>query len=258
MFSRPLLVFDFDGVIIDGMDEYWWSARQACSLLLSSHNCEGVWSQEAQEMFRRLRPFVQHGWEMVLLAAELVRDDSPLRLKGIEYCFNNYASCCLLGLQAWGWHPEQLQTALEEVRSHALTTDRASWLSLHRPFPGVVERLSSLPAEGADWVVLTTKAAEFTKELLSFFCLSPLRVYGHESGAKPEVLHRLAGERLLRGFVEDRRATLEKVLATPGLEDLRCYLVSWGYLCPGDFQELPPQISLLDQTIFKTPLATWP
>jgi phosphoglycolate phosphatase-like HAD superfamily hydrolase len=25
----PLLVFDFDGVLVDGMEEYWWSARRA-------------------------------------------------------------------------------------------------------------------------------------------------------------------------------------------------------------------------------------
>ena len=29
MTDRPLLVFDFDGVIVDGMAEYWWSAWTA-------------------------------------------------------------------------------------------------------------------------------------------------------------------------------------------------------------------------------------
>ncbi|MEB3166827.1 MAG: HAD family hydrolase, partial [Cyanobacteriota bacterium] len=29
MESGPLLVFDFDGVLVDGMAEYWWSARRA-------------------------------------------------------------------------------------------------------------------------------------------------------------------------------------------------------------------------------------
>ncbi|MFN7819100.1 MAG: HAD family hydrolase, partial [Cyanobacteriota bacterium] len=29
MSVSPLLVFDFDGVLVDGMAEYWWSARRA-------------------------------------------------------------------------------------------------------------------------------------------------------------------------------------------------------------------------------------
>jgi phosphoserine phosphatase len=32
----PLLVFDFDGVLVDGMPEYWWSARRAAQRLDSS------------------------------------------------------------------------------------------------------------------------------------------------------------------------------------------------------------------------------
>ncbi len=29
MRPAPLPVFDFDGVLVDGMPEYWWSARRA-------------------------------------------------------------------------------------------------------------------------------------------------------------------------------------------------------------------------------------
>ena len=39
------------------------------------------------------------------------------------------------------------------------------------------------------------------------------RLDGHESGPKPEVLLRLAKQWHLRGFVEDRRPTLETVRA---------------------------------------------
>ena len=52
------------------------------------------------------------------------------------------------------------------------------------------------------------------------------------------MLGRLAAERDPRErplwFVEDRRPTLELVRRTPGLEAVRCFLVSWGYLGPGD------------------------
>ena len=69
MNDRPLLVFDFDGVIVDGMAEYWWSAWHACLRLEAAP--EGLTPDQVPDAFRQLRPLVHHGWEMVLLAAEL-------------------------------------------------------------------------------------------------------------------------------------------------------------------------------------------
>ena len=258
MSSRPLLVFDFDGVIVDGMDEYWWSARQACLHLIGASGEDNPWPETVPDAFLRLRPWVHHGWEMVLLAAELQRADSQLLRQGVDRVAASYSKFCQRSLDFWGWCPEQLQQALEEARRQALMTDRDEWLARHRPFPGVVERLRAMPLEGTDWAVLTTKGTEFTAELLNSFQLSPRRLYGHEAGSKPEVLLQLAAECPLRGFVEDRRATLERVLVTPGLQGLRCYLVSWGYIRPEDTQDLPSGICLLDQDALATPLAAWP
>ena len=85
-------------------------------------------------------------------------------------------------------------------------------------------------------------------------------MYGHEQGSKPEVLLRLVQERpgVPLWFVEDRRPTLEQVRSTPGLESVRCFLVSWGYLGPQDHQDLPAGISLLEPDRFAAPLASWP
>ena len=69
---------------------------------------------------------------------------------------------------------------------------------------------------------------------------------------------RLQRERPLRAFLEDRRATLETVLATPGLQGLSCLLVSWGYLRPLDQRDLPAGIQLLRPADLATPLAQWP
>jgi hypothetical protein len=48
------------------------------------------------------------------------------------------------------------------------------------------------------------------------------------------------------------------VCRTPGLEAVRCFLVSWGYLNPGDRDALPAGISLLEPEHFQRPLADWP
>lgn len=124
----------------------------------------------------------------------------------------------------------------------------------------MVKRLAQLAAEGSDWVVLTTKGRAFACELLAAHGLEPRAVYGHEQGSKPEVLLRLSQEQpsLPLWFVEDRRPTLEQVRATAGLESVRCFLVSWGYLGPQDWLDLPPGIALLEPDRFAAPLASWP
>ncbi|MCX5942346.1 MAG: HAD family hydrolase [Cyanobacteria bacterium] len=251
MTPAPLLVFDFDGVLVDGMAEYWWSARRAALALQPQVPLPAM----APPGFALLRPLIHKGWEMVLAALELSRPDLDLPAYLAHYRLQLQAA-----LERWQLAPESLQRALETGRHQALDQDRAAWLALHQPYPGVVKRLAQLAAEGSDWIVLTTKGRSFACELLRAHGLEPRAVYGHEQGSKPEVLLRLAQERPdgPLWFVEDRRATLEQVRATPGLESVRCLLVSWGYLGPEDRQGLPRGIVLLEPDRFAAPLASWP
>ena len=249
MTDRPLLVFDFDGVIVDGMAEYWWSASTAAQSLLPE--VEPPDPTSVPDSFRQLRPWVHHGWEMVLLAAELT-DLEP------ESWIRDYDAMQQKAMQRRGWKAEQLQDALDRTRQKAVRTDRDAWLALHQPYPGMAARLSALASEGADWAVLTTKSEAFTAELLASMGLQPWRLDGRESGSKPEVLLKLQRDRPLRAFLEDRRATLETVLATPGLDSLSCLLVSWGYLRPLDRSDLPAGIHLLQPADLAAPLAEWP
>ncbi len=249
MASSPLLVFDFDGVLVDGMAEYWWSARRAALALRPSL----ALPLQAPPGFAQLRPLIHKGWEMVLIAAELGRAESdPAAMRA------DYDGALKRALVRWGWQPEPLQRALEDVRRQAIATDRQHWLDLHRPFPGVPERLEALAEEGVDWAVLTTKGEAFAAELLGAHNLTPLALFGHEQGSKPEVLLRLAALQRPLWFIEDRRPTLEAVRATPGLERVRCFLVSWGYVGPQDLIALPEGVALLDPRRFSAPLADWP
>ncbi|QNJ15036.1 haloacid dehalogenase-like hydrolase family protein [Synechococcus sp. A18-46.1] len=249
MTSQPLLVFDFDGVIVDGMAEYWWSAWMAAQRLNAEP--QGLGSDAVPQGFRRLRPWVHHGWEMVLLAAEMPQLDP-------ERWVVDYATEQDMALQRRGWSASLLQEALDQTRQQAVSSDRAAWLGLHQPFPGLVDRLQAFQEEGVDWAVLTTKTAAFTAELLESLGLRPWQLDGREAGPKPEVLLRLQRERVLAGFVEDRRATLETVRDTDGLQSLPCWLASWGYLKPSDREDLPRGIQLIDQDRLATPLAQWP
>jgi phosphoglycolate phosphatase-like HAD superfamily hydrolase len=241
-------------VLIDGMPEYWWAARAAALELAADDGQTLSLPETAPAGFAVLRPRIHQGWEMVLMAAELGRPDFDAGIAALAY-----DEACAAAQGRWGWTPQRLQHALEGVRHAAIAADREAWLALHRPYPGMVERLSRLPAEGAEWRVLTTKGATFAAELLSACGLRPAALYGHEHGSKPEVLLGLREPGRPLWFVEDRRPTLERVRATPGLEAVRCYLVAWGYLAPGDGEGLAAAgLHWLEPERFAAPLADWP
>ena len=257
LISTPLLVFDFDGVLVDGMEEYWWSSRRAALQLLGASPQRPL-PEAVPPAFRQLRPLIHKGWEMVLVAAELGRaTPGPVPTTAASY-----AGLLAGALERWGWQPATLQRALEEVRADAIATDRPGWLARHRFYPGVVERLHRLSQEGVSWRVLTTKGAAFSRELLEAAGLQPCGLDGHEQGPKTEVLKRLLAEPVAGGgpiwFIEDRRATLVEVRASPELAAVRCWLAAWGYLAPGDDQGLGQlDIDWLEATEFLGPLETW-
>ncbi len=232
------------------MPEYWWAARGAALNLNQGLSLP----DQAPPGFGLLRPLIHKGWEMVLMAAELSRPDLDL-----SALLADYDQALPQVLERWGWAPLQLQQALEGVRSDGIAADRAAWLARHRFYPGVVERLQALVAEGSTWMVLTTKGAAFARELLAAAGLEPLALFGHESGSKPDVLETLlAQDQGPLWFVEDRRPTLEAVRQRSSLDPVRCFLVSWGYLAPDDGRNLPASISWLTPEVFAGPLAAWP
>ena len=258
MTEKPLLVLDFDGVIVDGIKEYWSSSRKTCLNILSPQERENIFlPSEIPLTFKAMRPWVHHGWEMVILAAECSNKTSQLNLKGVQHFSKNYSTECSLALNKWGWTPSQLQEALDQTRREAISNNFNQWLNYHQPFSSAVQRFQRLEKEGIEFAVLTTKSIEFTKTLLNSFNLQPKLVFGHESGSKIDVLHQLLDKRIILGFIEDRRSTLEKVVQDPKLKSIPCYLASWGYLKPEDRLNLPFGIKLVNLETLREPISNW-
>ena len=250
MSKPPLVVCDFDGVLVNGMAEYWFAARRAALDLDATLPLP----EALPDSFLQLRPLIHRGWEMVLVAAELARPDFCL-----DRWLSAYAEQLPQALARRGWTADRLQHRLERVREQAIAGDRQQWLGLHRFYPGVPERLRRLGEEGAAWAVLTTKGAGFARQILASAGLEPWALYGHEQGSKPDVLARLQRDQSRPlWFIEDRRPTLEQVRSQPGLAEVRCFLASWGYLLPSDGQALPEGIHWLEPDAFAAPLARWP
>src|SRR5215470_13306424 len=77
-----LLVLDFDGVVCDGMEEFFESSWRAWQSL-KIQEVPGGRRSELHDRFARLRPVVEAGWEMVLLIGILASaspaDDAELQ-----------------------------------------------------------------------------------------------------------------------------------------------------------------------------------
>jgi len=247
---RPALIaLDLDGVLVDGMEEYWRS---------SLHVAQGFgapWPALETQVppdFCRIRPWVHRGWEMVVVAWALAHGaTASLFLKDYR-----------AALQHWqgdlGQSSAQLQRALEQCRQHQLHHEPLPWLAQHRFYPGVVERLQGWSREGVAWTVITTKGRDFAAALLDHQHLEPTAIHGRESGAKSKVLEHLQKEQQPVWFVEDRLPTLETVIGEPQLGNVGCYLAAWGYLRPNDQEQLGPPIHWLERHTFCAPFSTWP
>ena len=113
------------------------SAWHACRRLEAAP--EGLTPDQVPDAFRQLRPWVHHGWEMVLLAAELP-------VLNLQVWLESYGDAQASALQRRGWRSEQLQAADDDARDKDVLQSRSAWLALHRPLPGLVERLQQLEA----------------------------------------------------------------------------------------------------------------
>tara|TARA_Y100001968_G_scaffold303552_1_gene317799 strand:+ start:390 stop:1166 length:777 start_codon:yes stop_codon:yes gene_type:complete len=257
MTASSTIVFDFDGVLIDGMHEYWWSSRKACLNLLNKTNESVLLPHEVPQTFKHLRPWVHHGWEMVLIAAEITTLSNSFDEEFFQTYTENYEKECIKSLNKWGWEASQLQATLDNIRREAISQNTNNWLHKHIAFPGVVNRLKKFSEEGLELTILTTKGINFTYQILQHLGLKAQSIYGHESGSKKDVLIKLSKKKKIQAFIEDRRATLETVKNSPELRFIPCYLASWGYIKPDDLKDLPSGIKLLRKKNFEKPFSNW-
>src|SRR5262249_53723604 len=183
------------------------------------------------DRFARVRPVVEHGWEMPLLIMALLSGSTESEI--LE-----------------GWRPDallvelrhsrrELSAVLDGVRDEWIAADETDWLDHHRFYPGTIERLKRLAGGPTRVVVITTKEGRFARKLLARqgVDLGEANVYGQEANRpKPGLLTELARARspVLLLFVEDRLKTLEVVKTTPGLDDVGLFLAGWGYNTPRD------------------------
>ena len=298
--SPTVLALDFDGVVCDGLIEYfqtaWGTYCQIWSpdIQLAGINSESpspptpspikgeganqkregankqVWCnwkgyetppEDLASTFYRLRPVIETGWEMAVLIRALALGISEER---IWADWNAIAQTILT--------TENLQAAdigakLDGLRDEWIATDLDDWLSLHRFYPGVVEKLKSLLSSSIQPYIITTKEGRFVEQLLEQqeIELPSKFIFGKEcKRPKHQILRELIaaskGEAIRIWFVEDRLKTLQSVAKQSDLDPVRLYLADWGYNTPVQHESIRdnPRIGLLSLSQFARDFSDWP
>ena len=225
-----LLAFDFDGVICDGLLEYFKSTKLAYQQIWTDGSGTDLDSQA--DAFYQLRPVIESGWEMPLLLRALM-----LGLDQTNIQQNWTAIAKELSAQE-GMGKAELGPALDRVRDDWIQHNLDQWLGLHRFYPGVLDQLKTwLRDDNPRFLyIVTTKEGRFVKQLLQSQGVNfPAdQIIGKEiKQPKFETLqqllekHQISGDRLW--FVEDLLQTLKLVAQQPGLEKTQLFLADWGY-----------------------------
>ncbi|WP_204140745.1 HAD family hydrolase [Halomicronema sp. CCY15110] len=231
MLAPAILALDFDGVLCDGLVEYFQTAWRAYCQLFDQPLTpppDGL-----ADRFYPLRPVIETGWEMPLLLHALQQgvDDAAV--------LDHWQSVVQEILQETQIQPDVAMAAVDGVRDRWIQSDLEGWLSLHRFYPGVIEWLQGAIAAGIFPVIISTKEGRFIQALLAQAGveLPPEQIIGKEiQQPKTVTLKQLqtappaeaAAPRPL-WFVEDRLKTLDKVQADAALNEVTLFLVDWGY-----------------------------
>jgi len=256
--SPTILALDFDGVICDGLIEYFEVAwRTYCQIWSPSLDTP---PEDLAARFYRLRPVIETGWEMPILIKALVNGITDAQI------LREWVTMVPQILLADNLQAKDIGAKLDYLRDEWITTDLDGWLGLHRFYPGVVEKIKAVIASEVQLYIVTTKEGRFVQRLLqqAGVDLAKESIFGKEvKRPKYEILRELiqkANPQLVNlWFVEDRLKTLQLVQQQPDLGDVQLFLADWGYNTRAERELVKnePRIRLITLAQFAQDFSTW-
>lgn len=223
-----VFTLDFDGVLCDSAGETAVTAWRAVRTLWPGSSALEP-PAELASRFRRLRPVIETGFEAILLM-RFIKTGIPE-----QAILGDFQGLCQSALEHSDRSAEDLTELFGRTRDQWIARDLQGWLSHHRFYPGVRDALSRMLARSPVFI-LTTKQQRFAHRLLQWGSIDfpGDRIFGLEDGRRKEdILAALMREPAPRGarfhFVEDRLATLSRVLEREDLAEVHLYLAAWGY-----------------------------
>jgi hypothetical protein len=226
-----ILALDFDGVLCDGMREYFETTRRTYLKVWPTGTVPG---EEHFPAFRTLRPVIMTGWEMPILLRAIVQGHPITAIlqdwEKVRDALVNDGPLQATALVS------ALAHTLDEVRREWIAADPRDWLERNVPYCSVDE-VRHLVAEPERTVLVTTKEGEFARQILDHWRVHLADIQGKEAGThKCENLRTLIadytevyGRRPRLWFVEDRLETLQHVTTHADLADVGLFLAAWGY-----------------------------
>ena len=273
-FQPPnLLALDFDGVICDGLIEYFSTTKQTYQQIWSK---DRLIDDNLASSFYKLRPVIETGWEMPILLRALVLGIPETDI------LNDWSAIALKIVETESLDKKHLAQQLDGVRDNWINKDLQQWLDLHRFYPGVIDRLHQIVNasigygeenstylsvnSATELYIVTTKEGRFVKQLLEQqgIKLPAENILGKEcQRPKYETLRLLrdnfSGNNISIWFVEDRIKALQQVQQQPDLEFVNLFLADWGYNIERDraLAKSDPHIQLLSLSQFTQDFVTW-
>ncbi|MFW6359431.1 MAG: HAD family hydrolase [Chroococcales cyanobacterium] len=224
--APDILALDFDGVICDGLKEYFQTTWKTYCQIWKPDNTEIP--QALAPTFYQLRPVIETGWEMPILLRAIILGIS------FDEILQDWPRIRDKIIKTENLNGPKIGQTLDSIRDNWIERDLESWLSLHEFYPGVVNRIKAFLNSRTQVFIITTKEGRFANQLLqqSGIHLSPNVVFGKEcKRPKTETLQQLLEKypEQTIWFIEDRLETLKKVEQQPHLDSVQLYLADWGY-----------------------------
>lgn len=229
-----ILALDFDGVICNGLEEYFQTTMGTYQQIWTDSPI--VQMEETGRIFKQLRPVIETGWEMPILLRAIASGVSPSEIS------EDWANVRDRIVASEGIEPQLVGQLLDGVRDRALESDLEQWLSLHQFYSGTIDLLERAINSSIQLYIVTTKEGRFVQKLLGDqgVKLAAENIFGKEvKRPKPETLRLImaqskSDEQLF--FVEDRLKTLEITSQQPDLAQIGLFLADWGYNTDSDRQ----------------------
>ncbi len=253
-----ILALDFDGVICDGILEYFETTKRTYAKIWTIDNIENL--EQFADKFYRLRPVIETGWEMPILLRALMLQipDEKILNNWPEIVENIFATDQL--------NKQIIIQKFDTIRDEWITNDLDTWLGLHRFYAGVIERLKQIINSSTKLYIISTKESRFIQRLLKEkeVLIESQFILGKEiKQPKYEILSQLLDKYQLNPqqlwFVEDLLKTLHSVTNQSSLNNVGLYLADWGYNTQliRDSIQNNSEIKLLSLSQFNQDFSQW-
>ena len=232
-----VLAFDFDGVICDGLIEYFQTAWRAYCQLFKPANLAPP--AGLAEKFYPLRPVIETGWEMPMLLRALISGKTD------EEIVAGWPALALPFLKEANLEKSEAAKTLDAERDHWIAQDLNNWLAQHRFYPNMLSVLQNSLEKRPTYIV-STKEGRFIQKLLqqSGVVMPSDKILGKEvKRPKYQTLQLLTTAHTTHGqpptlwFIEDRIKALQSVKKQPDLGHVELFLADWGYNLASEREE---------------------